>query len=282
MKTIKSTQWVAIISILLGLGGFSMPCLAQVTGDPLLDSWTYVGDSATTNFNYASTTGLPYDIGMYTTAFTLSAGSPMQSALSGFAGVGDTVVGVGGVFNTVLSLSVAEDTRLVAKYGTNTATWGYDAPSESSPLYGGLSNGGVGSILLGTAADTFSPPASGNSSPLVEPADSPEEQASISGTTAINADIGRVITYWNGNTLVGYESFLDLTLLASQDSDTAVTLGNDFVLDLQEGTGNFQDSIGVLPDIAPPTAVPEPAASLPLLALTLGIMIVSRQWCHRE
>lgn len=282
MKMLENILSAAVFSILLGLGGFSVPCRAvinQVTGDPSLDSWTYVGDSATTNYNYANAT-VPYDIGMYTTAFTLSAGSPVASTLSGFASVGDTVVGVGGVFNTTLSLSTAEDTRLVAKYGTSTTTWGFNAPSELSPLYGSVGNGGVGSILLGTFANTFSPPVSGNSSALVVPNDSPEEQTSLIGTSTINDDIGRVITYWNGNTLVGYESFLDLSLLSSQIGDTSVTLGNDFVLDLQEGTGNFQDSLGVLPSTAPSTggatSVPDPATTLGLLALTMGLVVASR------
>jgi hypothetical protein len=265
----------------LGLALMSPVSANVITGNPSTDGgWTSEGMSATAS-NYIDGAG-NYNATVYSTEFQLDATSPLLSTLGGFDwNVGDTVVGVGGVFsgaNSDLTYSGGADennvthtgstsTRIVVKYGTSSATWAVDTPSPTTaPGYGSLAHGGVGSVLLGNYPYDFYPADAGT---LIVPADSPEEQTSVSGTTTISGDVARTITAWSSGALVGFESFLDLTLLDSEYPSNGVALGDDFDLDLQRGSGNFQDSLGTLP------AVPEPA-SLGLACLA-GVGILSRR-----
>ena len=211
---------------------------AQIpTGNPSTDGgWTTEGMSASAGvYNFGSGN---YNVQIYATAFTLAPSSTLISSLGGYNwSVGDTIVGVGGVFsgaNADLTYSGGADeygnshadstsTRIVVKYGTSTATWAAPAPNSSSPLYGSQANGGVGSVLLGTYPYDFYP---ANSNTLVATGDSPLLQGP-STTTSITGVVGRVITSWNGtNAMVGFESFLDLTLLDTLYPSNNVALGD--------------------------------------------------------
>lgn len=261
----------ALTSLAAILGG-AVPTMADViTGDPATDSgWTAEGMSASAG-QYIDGTGV-YNATIYSTAFVLGASSPLVSSLDGLDwNAGDTIVGVGGVFggaNTDLTYSGGADehgvshtgatsTRIVIKYGSATASW-------SAPGAGSLANGGTGSVLLGTYPYDFYPADAGT---LIVPADSPLEQTGPASTAPISGDMGRVITDWSGGIEVGFESFLDLTLLDAQVPSNGVAMGNKFVLDLQRGTGNFQDSLGTLP-----TSVPEPAGFSVLCIGGLSLM----------
>ena len=272
MKTPKHFRSVAIIPIIMGIANFANPCSATlITGNPFADAWTYVGNSASPgNFNTQSG-GAIYSADIYTTLFPLTA-SPLAAA-TGW-GLGDTIVGVGGVFtvtgNTTLTYDGAggaTDTRIVVKYGSPTATWQPNSPNPGSPGYGSLANGGVGSVLLGTFAYTFSPAFSGQ---FAVPNDSPEVQ--LSGSTAsINPSVGRDITSWTGNTLTGFETFLDLTLLKAQVPNSNVLPGNKFILDLQDDRAEFQDSQATLP-------TPEPTSTA---LLGFGCLLLALNRRHR-
>jgi hypothetical protein len=262
--------------MLLNLVLLRIDCRADlsgsISGNPQNDGWTYVGKSATTNFNYSSTANSTYNVDIYTAAFTISSGSPLITTQSGYNWKqSDTVVGVGGIFDGAnpslkynSSPAGSTSTRIVVKYGTSTETW--------SPGTAALANGGVGAVLLGTAAGYFYP---ANSGTLVAPLDAPTEQSSPSGTSTISGYVGRVETYWSGSTIVGFESFLDLTLLKADYPSTGVALGNQFILDMQDNTLEYQDSQGALPGaiIAP---VPEPSM-LGQIALMFGLFVVYKQ-----
>jgi hypothetical protein len=256
------------------------------TGNPSTDGgWTAEGMSASAGvYNFGSGN---YNATVYSTAFTLAPGSTLLSTLDGYDwNIGDTIVGVGGVFsgaNSDLTYSGGADehgvthadstsTRIVVKYGTSAATWTAPAPSSSSPGYGSQANGGVGSVLLGTFPYDFYP---ADSNTLVVPSDTPLLQTGPSSTSTITGDVGRVITSWNGtNAMVGFESFLDLTLLTNSYPAEEVALGNDFILDLQRGTSGtlYQDSLGTLP-----TAVPEPSTSMLVVVGLLGAWSIRRR-----
>ncbi len=229
----------------------------SITGSPATDAgWVFQGTTAT---NHIDGTGV-YTANIYSTAFTLDPSSPLVSNLDGFNwNPGDTIVGVGGIMSPSSDLTYsggpdengmshtgATSTRIVVKYGSSTASW-------TAPGTGSLANGGIGSVLLGTFSSDFYPADSGT---LIVPADAPTEQTGPSTTAAINGDMGRVITSWTAGNLTGFESFLDLTLLDATYPSAATGLGDKFVLDLQRGTGNFQDSLGSLPESI--QAVPEP------------------------
>jgi hypothetical protein len=246
------------------------------SGNPSTDGgWTAGGMSANAGvYNFGAGN---YNATIYSTAFTLAPGSTLISTLDGYDwNVGDTIVGVGGVFsgaNSDLTFSGGADehgvthagstsTRIVVKYGTSSATWTAPAPSSSSPGYGSQANGGVGSVLLGTSPYDFYP---ADSNTLVVPSDSPLLQSGVSSTMTITGDVGRVITSWSGGTMVGFESFMDLSLVTA-DYAATVNLGSPFILDLQRGTSStaYQDSLGTLPA----TVVPEPS-TMALVAVAL-------------
>jgi hypothetical protein len=142
----------------------------------------------------------------------------------------------------------------VIKYGSSSAAWTVGGGD------GSLLAGGVGSVLLGTDPYALEP---ANSGTPILPADQPQAQTGLtsSSITTISDQVGRVIGIWSGGKLVGFESLLDITQLDALTTPTAVNLGDKFILDLQRGTVNFQDSLGVLPSSAA-SAVPEPTTVL--------------------
>jgi hypothetical protein len=263
MKT--RTRFLLTLALLLA-GGSSIS-FAQVTGDPATDAgWgSSLGlSSASPLLLYETGT---FSVNVYTTAFDLTAGSPLLGTLGTADGwnIGDTIVGVGGVFAPTGNSSVTYDlgnntvtTRFVIKYGTSAETWFAGSSAGAAAALGG-----TGTIELGTSTEVLSA-----TSGFQTPTNTPEEITGPSSTAAINDDVAQIITSWNGSgpgTIVGFEEYLDLTLLQSQVPTEDVALGDDFVLDLQQGSGVLQDSLGTLP-----VAVPEPTT---LALLTAGLML---------
>jgi len=271
--------------MLIALGLTSRSAVAAtITGDPTADAGWTGGANSLAMGTYGS--GAEQNsFNVYSTAFTLDASSP----LAGLAGpgvttwqVGDTIVGVGGfvvptnaaaggwasyqptVIHTVNQLISNGNQRIVVKYGTATATF---APSTTSPQPGNgvvsMASGGVGGVLLGT----FSIPSS-SSGQFVVINDASAIQTGVATTAGIDGFEGRVMESWNAGTLIGFESFLDLTLLQSQFPAAAVGLGDKFDVDMQDGTGNFTNAIGTLPSsLLGPTSVPLPKSATAALVL---------------
>jgi hypothetical protein len=260
---------------------------ALITGNPATDpGWTSQGlSTASTNLVQQTTASGNYSATVYSTAFILNASSSLVNSLGSSSwNVGDTIVGIGGVFTSAatnsdltysggadehgVSHAGATSTRIVAKYGTSTATW-------TTPGDGSLLSGGVGSVLLGTFASDFYP---ANSGQLIVPADAPQEQTgpAAANITTISGDLGRVITSWTGtsstDTMIGFESFLDLTQLNISDPSNRVALGDHLELDLQRSTNDFQDSLATLP-----SSVPEPTSFALILLGAAGVSFRRRK-----
>jgi hypothetical protein len=281
----KGTKLTAVMTLLLA-GGSGIG-LAQITGDPITDSWTADGVSSGPALLYQTETSGSYSANIYTTAFTLGAGSSLLGTLGTASGwnLNDTIVGVGGVFNVSSDLTYSggadqnnvtharsTSTRIVVKFGTSSPSWVPGSATGAS-----LASGGVGSILLGTYAYDFYP---ANSGTFITPSDSPEEQTGLNSSdfVSINGEVGQIISYWSGGQMIGFESFMDLTLLDSLYPTANVALGNDFVLDLQRGSGDVQDSLGKLPSGV--LAVPEPgtfALAASGLILAFGFKVLRTQ-----
>ncbi len=274
---VVSTRRVLGTWLIFSLAATGAAFAQTPTGNPLADGWTAEGVSSAAG-TYVDGTGV-YSATIYSTAFTLAPSSSLISTFEGYDwNAGDTIVGVGGILSASSDLtysggadehgvthSGATSTRFVVKYGSPTASW-------TAPGAGALANGGIGASLLGTFAYDLYP---GNGGQLIIPSDSPEIQTGLTSSAFITStgDVARVIASWTGSgsssNMVGFESFLDLTLLDAAYPTNNVQLGDKFVLDLQRGSGNFQDSLGTLPSVVPePSTVALVGAGL-LAALSI-------------
>jgi hypothetical protein len=275
---VVSTRCVLGALVILSLAVAGSAFAQSPTGNPLTDGWTAEGVSSAPG-TYIDGAGI-YSATIYTTAFTLSPSSTLVTNLNGFNwSAGDTIVGVGGILSASSDLtysggadehgvshSGATSTRFVIKYGSPAATW-------TAPGAGALANGGTGSVLLGTFSSDLYP---GNGGQPIIPSDAPQIQTGPSSTLTITGNVGMVFGNWTGSgsssNLVGFESLLDLTLLEAQFPTNNVQLGDKFVLDLQRGTGNFQDSLGTLPSV-----VPEPSTIILVGTGLLGLLSIRRR-----
>jgi hypothetical protein len=265
MKKIRSNLLAVSSCIAVCMAGTGS-IFADPAGNPATDAgWASEGLSTASGTLLFATGN--FSVNLYTTAFTLASGSPLAGTVGGASGltwnVGDTIVGVGGVFTPTGNSSVGASLRYVVKYGTSAETWSAGSAANAS-----LSLGGNGSVLLGTGLVNFTP-----TSGFLPTSDAPTEELTASGQVGLTGnagDLGQVITSWSsGGALTGFESFMDLTLLASQVPSANVALGDHFILDLQEGTGVLQDSLGTLPTSLTPA--PEPTSAGCLL-LGLGAL----------
>lgn len=253
--------------------------------------WISNGLSSATGFYMAGAGNTAsYSASVYTTAFSLTAGSTLLGTLGTSDGwqVGDTIVGLGGVFaatgNSSLTYSGANGTvnlHLVVKYGAPGATW------SASSGTGSLTAGGEGAVLLGVTPETIGP-----TTGLVPTADAPTYLAAGNAQDTLpgGAIEGQVLTLWSGNAIVGFEDFMDLNVLDSQESANslgvpAIQLGDEVMLDLQQGQNAVQDSLYTLPLTLQP--VPEPSAlsllatAVALLGGTRGLQMVRRHLASR-
>jgi hypothetical protein len=255
----KQTLLALPLFLAVGTGAFAQ----IITGNPTADAgW---------NFNYLSTdTGhimlnagnsATYSANIYTTAFSLASGSSLLGTLGVSSGwhTGDTIIGVGGVFTPLNNSSLTysgstgnANLHLVIKYGAPTATWNAPGVGFAANGAGSLTNGGAGAILLASQSGTIGP-TTGITAPINAPT-----LFDGTGQSTVNglAVSGQVLTSWSGSSLNGFETFLDLNVLQSLGVGANVALGDDFVVDFQQGTGAFQDSLGVLPSSI--ASVPEP------------------------
>jgi hypothetical protein len=272
MKKTRSNLLAAVSCIAVCLLAGTGSIFADPTGDPATDSgWTSEGNSASAgNFMQNAGNSADFSADVYSTAFTLASGSALLGPLGISSGwsIGDTIVGVGGVFtssgNSSLTYDTANNTanlHLVVKYGSSAAAWTLSGTGLTAGSAGSLTFGGDGSVLLATTPETIS-----SSSGFVTPNDAPTIQTTASGQVTLPTtvgEVGQVITSWNGSgsggTLASFESFLDLTLLNEIVPTNHVGLGDEFVLDLQQGKGIVQNSLGTLP--ATITPAPEPTSA---------------------
>jgi len=266
-----------MLALTLLLAGGSGISFAQITGNPGVDAgWIEEQNSAASGVDLLGS-GI-FSANIYATAFTLAVGSPLvgiSSVGSSSWSVGDTIVGVGGLFTATGNTSLTYNgngsptTRFVVKYGTSTANFSVGNAS--------LDNGGNGAVLLGTyddaGADVFTPSTPGLSLTV----DAPTEYTGGIQVGITSGNFGAVMTAWNGTQLAGFESFMDLTILDAQFPSANVALGDEFVLDLQQSTSTslYQDSLGTLPSAV---VVPEPTT---LTLLTAAMMLpLGARWAR--
>ncbi len=200
----RSALAAAAVMTIAG-SAFASPTI--FTGNPATDGWDFQGNSLSAS-NYIRGAG-NFDYGIYTSSFTLGAGSNM---LGGGWSAGDSILGAGGVINNRTG-NLTQSVRIVTKFGADQNAW----PGSSGSFSGGA--GGNGAILLGTYA-----PGGGNnlnptSSSFIGPGvvhQMPLAQRYDSGTSSISTTIGKLLfTFDADNVLSSWQVLLNLTVLES-------------------------------------------------------------------
>lgn len=251
---------------------------ASLTGNPVADGWAAQGNSLSNGVYVRGSANYGYDT--YSSTFTVD--GSVSAATGGSWAVGDTVIGVGGVFNNNTSgwsvtgtpvnslLSNATGPKIQAKFGTgaNVVTpWSVStlAPDAGNGV-GSLANGGDGSIQIRSSAYNDSTFWTSNAGVLNTPSAS---HISRAGGSAPGANVARLIWNVDGNgELSSWQILLNVTLLGSLDP--APTPGSLALLTVQNGDNAYTDALVQIPGGG--GVVPEPAAVVVWggLALVIG------------
>ena len=205
----RSALAAAAVMTIAG-SAFASPTI--FTGNPATDGWDFQGNSLSAS-NYIRGGG-GYDYGVYTSSFTLGAGSNMAG---GGWSAGDTILGAGGVVNGFTPGNISQSLRIVTKFGADPNAW----PGSSGSFSGGA--GGNGAILLGTYSPAnassgghFNP---GTAQNFMSPGvvhQMPLAQRYDSGTSSISTTIGKLLfTFDADNVLSSWQVLLNLTVLES-------------------------------------------------------------------
>jgi hypothetical protein len=143
---------------------------AAVSGDPVADGWALTGNSLENGVHVRGSANYGYDA--YTAGLTVQSGSDLEISDDSLSWlVGDTVIGVGGVFNAISAedagwtsysgnavnsllptTSPYSGPKLQAKFGTADATWSASTTAPSGGNGNSSSSSGGGRVQVRTSA----------------------------------------------------------------------------------------------------------------------------------
>ena len=260
-------------SSLIVLAATTLASAQSVDGGASWSGWTSGGNSLDLG-NYVRGSGV-FDFNMYTTAFSISSGSPLLG--TGWQ-AGDSVLAIGGAINQgAVNTNLSQSVRLVTKFGTDTNTFSASTVVPTSGNGNGSFSGGAGgdgAILLGTDGPTQGP---GNLNPttvgsytsiFVGPGapgpgvvyTMPLSQRYDTGIvdSGITTDIGKfVFLFDSNNVLSSWQIFLNRSLLADvlPSGEELPNIGNQAIMTLQRSTSSTLLTDSMV------TVVPTPASA---------------------
>jgi hypothetical protein len=270
----KPTSSATITILTVSLAATCMSAWGQLptSGSPAADGWVDAGNSLAPGTYIRSSTaaqGVLFDFDVYTSSFTVPAGS---SLIDSHWKAGDLVLGLGGVMEVPVPISSPTsylNPRLVSKFGGDGSQF---SPASPGPALGAFSagNGGLGSIQV---SYTYNP------SPF--PHTSPVSQQPLNGLPQIAANLyyfgpSGYVTLSSGydvyaknialftpssgyTTLQSFEVLLDVTALADPTRGALgsyvpqLNVASDMAL--QNGSSDYTDAY-----LSKTGVVPEPAS----------------------
>lgn len=251
-----------------------------VTGNPLNDGWNLVGNSRALGVYVRGSADFDYNLFRFTSTID-SAANPL---IANFAGTGwqagDILFGTGGFIVDQGNPNLGANVRTLAKYGTSTST--FSASSTTTPPGDGNTSfsggfGGTGSIQLSVSTGTTVEANAG--SPRL-----PDAVNRFDGVNSVAAslDLGRYIFTYSGGKLLSWEWVLNQSLLGRLGlAPPGPNVGDRFIATVQAGGGTSTDSIGLLPQLSPTAAIPEPSSLLMTALAAAGLAVFGRRRFRR-
>jgi hypothetical protein len=300
LTSLKRTVCVLVI-VLAGNAAMASP----ITGNPATDGWISAGNSLENGVYVNGNAN--YGFNAYGMGCTIQSGSTLDIADGSFSWLpGDTVLGVGGVFQSITAAEAGWSAfsggavnsllpagnnpsalKLLAKFGTSLATWSTSTTAPGAGNGNGSSSSGGGRVQVRTsgwfgattltAGQTEPWTWAGNSGQLLvlDKTDHIEWDG-ISPDPQPSKYAARMI--WNYDAGVGHvsswELLLDTSLLNRLlPGHLLPSIGDMAILTVQNGDNNYTNA---LVTVAP---VPEPG-TLALL-VTAGLTMLAYVWRHR-
>lgn len=242
-----------------------------VSGDPVSDGWTYVGNSLSTGTFIRTVGGRSSNFDVYSHSFLVDAGS---SLITGFSGTGwlagDTIVGLGAVVSGLNTVGAT----IFAKFGSSGAIFQPDSNGSASPAGNGLGSlsaghGGLGSIQLSNANNPLSGgSALNNGGSVTRFPDiylyngSASVQVAAGGAPAAITDASRLAYLWNNatNRLSSFEVLLNVSLAVRLGDPFAPVPGDKFDLNVSNSNLQGTDAYGRTSPVSAGAPVPEPGS----------------------
>lgn len=284
----------------LALGG--QAGAATITGNPFADGWHHGGHSLENGVYVRGNANYGFDV--YSTAITIETGSNLLIDDDENPWLlGDTVLGLGGVFsdiswddaewdtgtgftgNAVNSLLPAPGAhkrlKLQAKFSGIEPQDPF-SPSSQAPNAGNGAgsldpNGGLGAVQIRTTTDFSAADWSSHADDLME-LDKPDDHI-VRNNAPASADVTRIIWKWDDTNkrVSSWEILLNISLLNRLDTNNPlitdpvgwITPGGLGLLTVQNGGGAYTDAMIAIPSLASAVVpLPDPA-SMSLLGLGL-------------
>jgi hypothetical protein len=263
----------------------------SITGSPILDGWTFGGNSLANGVYVGGTANYGFDT--YSTVISVQAGSNL--AISDGANswlAGDTVLGVGGRFvnitaadagwsaftgnavNRLLGIDGAA-LKLQAKFGTDLATFSAStlAPVAGNGLGSLGSNGGLGAVQIRTSAWFYAPDWSAASG-ILQLLDK-SSHIERNGATTTDADVARLMWIWDTDHVDTWEILLNTSLLARlYPGLLAPAAGDAVIMTVQNRDSSYTNAL-----VTTEAVVPEPAT---LSLALLGGLGLALAWQRRK
>jgi hypothetical protein len=254
-----------------------------LTGNPAQDGWTAGGNSLSSGV-YVDGAG-NYGFDVYSA--TMTADAAIATAMGWTQG--DTILGVGGVFNGANPelVGATSGPKIQVKYGTGISVptpWAASstlvAPGNGNAHFG---NGGEGAAEVRSSGFLSSSAWIASAGQLVPSTSSDPIDRIVGGTEIDNQPYTNVFgLIWtvSAGQPSAWEVLLDITQLAAASPTEPTPLaGDQAIMTIQNGAGDFTDALLNVSALAPAPA-PEPA-SLVVWSL-IGLTIAGAAWRHRN